>query len=91
MMEGMRMCNCLSIARFHDGTEDHGYPVSNHAPQCEDYKTERYIELFDDDGRRFIDTVENQYVFLSNNTGWKQRDVYITTDQFERMEEYQGL
>jgi len=86
------MCNCVNMRRTWEETQGGRFPKSNHSPACEDYETKRYICLHDGDGRSFIDTVENQYVFMSNNEGnWLQTDIYITDDQFEKMKEYQGL
>jgi len=86
------MCNCRTMRRTWEETQNGRFAPSNHAPACEDYETKRYICLFDDDGRSFIDTVENQYSFMSHDDGnWRQSDIYITEDQFNKLQEYVGL
>ena len=88
------MCNCMTMCWVPEDITDGGrWPMPKHHPNCEDYNAERYIRLFDDDGHSFVDTVENQYVFMSSmDSGrWKQEDVYLTPDQFEGLDEYRGL
>jgi len=76
-------------------TENGRWPMPIHAPKCEDFKTERYIRLFDDDGNSFIDTANKMYEFMSSMEfevgNFKQEDVCLTTDQFNNLEELQGF
>lgn len=90
------MCNCKSMCWIPDQITDNGrWPIPVHHPSCEDFKQNRYIRLYDDEGNSFIDFPEKMYVFMSSmefkEGNFKQEDVYLTTDQFNNLDEHTGF
>ena len=90
------MCNCKSMCWIPGQITDNGrWPMPNHHPNCEDFKQKRYIRLFDDEGNSFIDFAEKMYEFMSSmefkEGNFKQEDVYLTVDQFNKLDEHTGF
>ena len=90
------MCNCLTMCRVPEAeTEGGRWPMPTHAKNCEDFKQNRYIRLFDDDGNSFIDFVDKMHEFMRSMEfkagNFKSEDIYLTIDQFNKLDEHTGF
>ena len=89
---GKLYCECHGWCRDFSAETLPSLP-SDHHPSCDKYELKRFVRLFDGDDRSFIDTPENQerFVFNDDVTSWCREDVFMTQDQFDRLQDYQGL
>ena len=91
------MCNCQTVCRLPDiETEDWRWPMSDHAPCCEEYKLIKYRRI-SYEGSFFIATVQDAEDFMKDaqeheeSNDYVHEDVYLTRDQFEKLEEFTGF
>lgn len=87
------MCNCKEWCRDWRETEGGKYPKSDHAPGCEDYKTERFVRVEYDGTACVMEPAEAQAMVDDAGEGiaYILSDVFLTRDQFDRMGEFAGF
>ena len=88
------MCNCKTMCWEPDViTQDGRYPLPEHHPNCEDYKTEKFVRVLYDDTPCVMEPLDAED-FIKDADGNEQyilEDIYITRDQYENMPEFQGF
>jgi hypothetical protein len=74
-------------------TDDNGgkYPISNHAPGCEDFKQEPFTRLEYDGTACVMEPHEAGAMLADSDEEYIVSTVMLTRDQFERMPEFQGF
>jgi hypothetical protein len=90
------MCNCQNVCRTWEETKGGKYPPSEHAPMCEDYKLIHYKRIiYDgvsmicdfDHAMDFMDSVK----YDEDAELYEYEDVYLTQDQYDKLEEFKGF
>lgn len=71
------------------------FPNSEHNPQCENYKTEKFIKVTIEKSDSFMiiepkDRKDYDGVELFDEDFFKLEDILITRDQFENLNEFGG-
>jgi len=92
------MCSCKENhwCRTFEETLDGKYPISEHAPGCEEYRQQKYIRL-EYDGTYCIMTPDDAMDYMDDceyekDAGeYKYEEIYLTQDQFEKLPEFQGF
>lgn len=84
------MCECARWARdFHEVQK--GFHPSQHHPNCPHYKLLQFKKI-EYDGSYFIDTPSNAEAYLNESEeNYIVSDIYVTQDQFDKLEEFQGF
>jgi hypothetical protein len=86
------MCNCGTWARLpHQGTHDYKYPPPDHHPDCEDFKTERFLRVEYDGSWCVMEPMEASDLIGSGNGEYTTEQVFLTRDQFEKLPEFAGF
>lgn len=85
------MCNCKTWCRDWSETMGGKYPKSEHAPGCEDYKTEPFVRLEFDGSSCTMEPADAEVMISVSDVEYKQSTVMLTRDQFENMEEFSGF
>lgn len=80
------MCNCIGMGRTFDD-ELPKFPPSNHHPKCEEYKQEKFIRISLDGASAIFEESEAAEF---TDSEYKKEDIFLTRDQFEKMEEFAG-
>lgn len=83
------MCNCKSMARTPEETSEGKYPLSNHHPNCEDFKTEKFYRVTVDNTSSVFEPKDTLGMF-DDDTEFDIETIYITRDQFEKLPEFTG-
>lgn len=85
------MCNCKTWCRM--PTEENGgkYPLSDHAPGCEDFKQEPFTRLELDGSSCVMTQDEAEAMLVESDEQYTVTTVMLTRDQFERMHEFEGF
>lgn len=89
------MCLCKENhwARFFGG-EPAGYPMSEHAPGCDEYVLEEFTVLEYDGTKCVMETHEAKAMIEDEGDEANEytiSTVMLTRDQFERLGEFQGF
>jgi len=86
-------CICLTWCRVPHGDNGENYPMSDHHPDCPEFKLERYVRLaIDEDGPWCICTPkEAEMMEADADEPYIKRDVMLTRDQVEKMPEFDGF
>ncbi len=84
------MCNCMTWCRV-PTAENGKYPMSDHAPGCEAYKTERFVRLEHDGAACVMEAAEAKVMVKESECEYTVTPVFLTRDQFERMGEFHGF
>lgn len=87
------------IERLFEETQGGKYEPSEHHPQCEKYKTERYHRFSIKGLGGFTDKLENIFEFLKEefeNSDEQSLDIHfevvdITKDQYENLPDFMGF
>ena len=85
------MCNCKDWCRDWQETKSGKYPAADHAPGCEDYKTERFALVEHDGTACVMETAEAEAMVAESDEQYTVTPVFLTRDQFERMGEFHGF
>ena len=87
------MCRCKenNWCRTWEETQNGKYPAAEHAPGCDEYKTEKFIVLEHDGTRCVMEPHEAKAMIEDNDEAYSVSEVMLTRDQFERMPEFQGF
>lgn len=86
------MCNCLTWARLPEqGTHGGKYPPPAHHPNCEDFKAERFVRVMYDGIWCVMEVDDAADLIAESEEKYATEDVFLTSDQFERMEEFSGF
>ena len=86
-------CECITWCRVPDEGNGGRYPMSDHHPNCAEFKPERYVVLKADPtgpgcvcepkaAEQMIADAEKPYIVS---------DVMLTREQYERMREFDGF
>jgi len=86
LLSEVYMCNCVGMARTFDDERSKVIP-SNHHPKCEDYKLEKFIKISLDGASAIFE--ENEAAEFTDSE-YKKEDIFLTRDQFEKLEEFAG-
>lgn len=86
------MCNCRNHTRLWEETQDGKYPPSNHAPTCEDFRTERFVRLTYDGVPCVVEPNEARQMLEDDEDplAYEVADVWLTRDQFEKLADFEG-
>lgn len=88
------MCQCIEMAWCRTGEETQGgrFPMSNHHPQCEEYHAERYMSVGLGGVCCMMEPVEAEAMLRDADPEerYEVKNVWLTRDQFERMDEFTG-
>jgi hypothetical protein len=91
------LCQCRTWCRF-DGSgqwiDGRRYPPPNHADGCKNQKREPFTVLDYDGTRVTMEPHEAEAMVaegLKQGISYIERTVYLTRDQFDRMDEFQGF
>ena len=85
------MCNCQTWRRIpQQGTHGGKYSPPDHHPDCEDYKTERFLRVVYDGTYCLIEPGDLTDL-MGDEGGYEVEEVFITRDQFDRVPEFQGF
>ena len=85
------MCNCMSWCRIPDEENGGKYPMSNHHPNCEDFKQEAFTRVELDGTTCVMDPMEAEYMISDSEEQYAVSTVFLTRDQFERLREFEGF
>lgn len=85
------MCNCMTWCRDWQETKGGKYPPADHAPGCEDYKTERFSRVEYDGTACVMEPAEADAMVAESDEQYTVTPVFLTRDQFERMGEFHGF
>ena len=85
------MCDCKTWCRDWQETKGGKYPPADHAPGCEDYKTERFVRLENDGTACTMEPAEAEAMIADSDCEYTVTYVFLTRDQFERMGEFHGF
>lgn len=85
------MCDCKTWCRDWQETKGGKYPPADHAPGCEDHKTERFVRLEHDGTACILEPAEAAAMVAESDCEYTVTDVFLTRDQFERMGEFHGF
>lgn len=85
------MCDCKNWCRDWQETKGGKYPPADHAPGCEDYKTERFVRLEHDGAACIVEPAEAEAMVADSDREYTVTPVFLTRDQFERMGEFHGF
>lgn len=87
----MCICKQNNWCRTWDETQNGQYPYSEHAPGCDEYKTEKFIVLEYGGTRCVIEPHEAKSIIDDSDEAYAVSEVMLTRDQYERMPEFQGF
>jgi len=88
---------CMNHCRDWSETSGGKYSPSKHAPSCENYKTEKFAKLMYLNLGSFICEVSqiDQYREVDKdgetNHAIQVKDIYLTRDQFDNLQDFQGF
>ena len=85
------MCNCASHARDLSETQGGKYPAADHAPTCEDFKTEPFTRIGYDGTYCIMEAADAEDMLADSDTEYTIETVHLTRDQFERLDEFTGF
>lgn len=85
------MCNCKDWCRDWQETKGGKYPAADHAPGCEDYKTERFARVEHEGTACVMEPAEAEAMVAESDEQYTVTPVFLTRDQFERMGEFNGF
>lgn len=85
------MCDCKNWCRDWHETKGGKYPPADHAPGCEDYKTERFLRVEHDGTACVMEPAEAEAMVAESDEQYTVTPVFLTRDQFERMGEFSGF
>ena len=87
------MCICKEKDWCRTGEETQGgkYPLSNHAPGCDEYKQEKFIVIEHDGARCVMEQHEDNDMLSESEEEYTIYTIMLTRDQFDRMNEFQGF
>ena len=82
----MKNCECMAWARTFEETQGGRFPPSNHHPECSKHEKKRYARLEVDGTAVIVD-------FMPDDTEefCSVSHVYLTEDQFLRLQESTGF
>ncbi len=85
---------CASHCRDFIETQNGIYPASDHSPSCKNFKLIRFSGIFCM-GAKIIDTPENTKKLAKSLDDdleeYRIKDVFLTQDQFDKMQEFEGF
>lgn len=81
------MCNCSGMARTFEESKGGKLPIANHSPACEDYKLEKFIKISLDGAAAIFEESEAAEF---TDPEYKKEDVFLTRDQFDKLDEFAG-
>ena len=87
------MCNCLNHRRLWEETQDGKYPASDHAPSCEDFKTERFVRV-GYDGTWCVMEPGEAFQMIEDSEqpeDYEVEYISLTRDQFEKLADFTGF
>lgn len=85
------MCKCVNWCRVFD-TENIGkYPISNHHPNCDEYRLEEFIVVEHDGARCVMEPREVEAMLTDYSEEYTMSSVMLTRDQFDRLNEFNGF
>lgn len=85
------MCNCMTWCRVPTDENGGKYPMSAHAPRCEDFKQEPFTRLEYDGTVCVMEPREAEAMLAESEEQYTVSTVMLTRDQFERMPEFNGF
>jgi hypothetical protein len=85
------MCNCKTWCRDWRETQDGKYPISDHAPGCEEYKTEGFTRVEHDGTSCVMEPHEAESMLDESDEEYAVSMVYLTRDQFEKLKDFAGF
>lgn len=80
------MCNCQTWCRV----PTNSYPMSDHAPGCEDYKPEEFSRVEYDGSACVMEPHEAAALVADSDCKYLVTPVMLTREQFERMGDFRG-
>ena len=88
------MCKCKDDhwCRTWEETQDGKYPIAEHAPGCDEYKSEEFTVLEHDETKCVMEPKEAAGVLAEENEcDYTVSTVMLTRDQFEKIPEFLGF
>lgn len=93
------MCDCYGLGRAFDEAQHKGISPSAHHPKCEDYALIEYAEIKQLEGGKSLvvekhevnDVMENWGDWGESKDDFKVEPIFLTLDQFESMQEFDGF
>jgi len=88
----MCLCKENNWCRAWEETQDGKYPPSEHAPGCDEYKTEKFIRITFDGSSCTIEPRElKDWLGDEDEDAYIIEDIFLTRDQYENLPEFQGF
>lgn len=85
------MCNCMTWCRVPTDENGGKYPMSEHAPGCEDFRKEPFTRLEYGGTVCVMEPGEAAAMLAESDEQYTVSTVMLTRDQFERMPEFNGF
>lgn len=85
------MCNCMTMCRIPTDENGGKYPMSNHHPNCEDFKQEKFTVVEHDGTRCVMEPQEAEAMLADSDEQYTVSTVMLTRDQFDRTPEFNGF
>lgn len=85
------MCNCMTWCRVPTDENGGKYPMSDHAPGCEDFKHEPFTRLELGGTTCVMEPREAEDLLAESDQQYTVTTVMLTRDQFDRMPEFNGF
>lgn len=84
-------CNCRTFVRDAQ-VENKGQklPMSEHHPNCNEYKLEAYAKVTHDGTSCIMQINEAVAMVAESQEAYEMCNVYMTRDQFEKLPEFEG-
>lgn len=83
------MCNCTNMARTLEETQGGRFAPSKHSPACEDFESERFVEITINESTCIMEPHEARGC-IEDETEFTVNDIYLTRDQFDNLKEFEG-
>ena len=84
------MCNCQTMARDLSETLGGRFPLSTHAPNCEDFKQLEFACIRFDNASFIVPADERDGVCENLDEPYQVETVMLTKDQFDKLPEWEG-
>lgn len=84
------MCNCQTMARDLSETLGGRFPLSTHAPKCEDFKQLEFFCIKFDNASFIVPADERDGVCENLDEPHQVETVMLTQDQFDKLPEWEG-
>lgn len=82
---------CKNWCRDWSETQGGKYPISDHAPGCENYNQEEFTRIENDDTACVMEPSEAEAMVNDSEEKYTVTLVMLTRDQFERMSDFTGF